>query len=429
MARNGRDIGSGGSNGAMERIAILGGSSVYIPEFIYAAISRNLSIKEFVLFAPPSRKLEVVARFCQRLIDKSGFPAKVIPCSELAEAVAGARIILNHIRVGGWQARMRDEMLPRSFDMLGGDAMGPGGIANALRTLPIVFDYAQQIEECNPHAIFINMTNPMGIVVEALIKYSRLKTIGVCELPTVYCKKVAALLQNVPDIHVDYLGLYHFGWIQDVRVDNRSRMSHLLEMLEARPDDDFDYDLIELFRMIPTPATSAYFRRDEMLKKQQGCLPSRSEILFEAEKQILALYENEHLNEIPELTRQRNAVWYEEIIIPLIEALEREQERELIVCLRNEQSIRDLPENCSVEIPASIHRRGIRPHKVGSLPGVLRGTFLSVKESEQLTIEAVRHKSYEYALQALVINPFVPSVDTAKRFLDKVIKEEKLELH
>ncbi|HPO16999.1 MAG TPA: hypothetical protein PLI09_26410, partial [Candidatus Hydrogenedentes bacterium] len=332
MARNGRDMGSGGSNGAMERVAILGGSSVYIPEFVFAAISRNLNIKEFMLFAPASKKLEVVAHFCQRLIDKSGFPAKVIPCTDLAQAVEGARIILNHIRVGGWQARMRDEMIPRSFDMLGDDSMGPGGFANALRTLPVVFEYAQQIEECNPQATFINMTNPMGIIVEGLIKYSRLKTIGVCELPTVYCKKVAALLQHAPDnVYIDYLGLYHFGWIQDVRIDGRSRMSQLLEMLESRPEDDFDYDLIELFRMIPTRATSTYFRRDEMVKKQQGCAQFRSEVLFEAEKQILSLYENEHLNEIPELTRQRNAVWYEEIIIPLIDALEREQERELIV--------------------------------------------------------------------------------------------------
>jgi len=414
----------------VERITVLGGSSVYIPELILSIIARNLNIKEIVLFGQPGRKLELVSAFCQRLIDKSGFPALVIPSVDVREAVKGAKYVLNHVRVGGMSARMRDEMLPPRMDMIGDETLGAGGFANAMRTLPAVFDLAQHIEEVNPRAVFINLTNPMGIIVEGLLRYTTLNVVGVCDLPGMYVRKLANMLQQEPEnLRVDYIGLNHLGWIQDMKVDNRSRMSQLLEMLEDHREDEFDYELIELFRMIPTRTTGMYFRRAEILKKQQACSRFRSEVLYEAERQILQLYEDEHLCEVPELTRQRNAVWYEEAILPVIEAFESENDRQLILCVRNGGCIRDLPDGCSVEIPAAVSRRGVRPRKVGRLPRFLKGLFIAAKESDRLTIEAVQHKSYECALQALAINPFVPSLDIAKRFLDRIIKDENLELH
>src|SRR5690606_12447132 len=100
-----------------------------------------------------------------------------------------------------------------------------------------------------------------------------------------------------------------------------------------------------------------------------------------------------------------------------LEALEGEADRDAVLCVRNNGSIRDLPDDSSVEIPATISKKGIRPRKVGSLPRFLKGVLLATKESDRLTVEAVVHKSYDYALQALTINPFVPSLETAKRFL------------
>jgi len=414
----------------IDRIAILGGSSVYIPEFVLSVISRNLNVKEIALFAPASRKLDLVAAFCQRLVDHSGFPARILGIADLEEAVRGAKYVLNHLRVGGMEARMRDEMLPPRMGMVGDETLGPGGFSNAMRSLPVIFDYAERIEAVNPGVTLINLTSPMGVVVEGLIRYSNLNAAGVCDLPGAYVKKVANLLQQEPErLKVDYIGLDHLGWIQDVKIGGRSRMSHLLDLLEVQREDGFDYDLIDLFRMIPTRNTGMFFHRSEILKKQKACSRFRAEILHEAERQILKLYEDEHLHEIPELTRQRNAVWYEETILPAIEAFESDTERSLILCMRNNDSIRDLPEDSSVEIPAMVSKRGIRARRVGSPPRFLKGVFLAIKESDRLTVEAVKHKSYEYALQALTINPFVPSLDIGKKYLDRIVKEEKLELH
>lgn len=414
----------------IERITILGGSSVYTPEFILSVISHNLNVKEVVLVGREGPKLPVVARFCQRMLNKSGFPCSVHATTDVAEGVKGARYVLNGVRVGGMQARIRDEKLPPKFGMVGDESLGAGGFANAMRTLPVVLDLAAKIEKANPEATFINLTNPMGIMVEALSKYSKLRVVGVCDLPSTSIRKVAEVLHcAASDLWVDYIGLNHLGWIQDVKLDGRSCMGLLLERLERHKEDGFCHDLIELFRMIPTRTVSLFFNQDEILKKQLSCARFRAEVLHEAEQQILKLYQDDHLSDLPELTRERNAVWYDETILPLIEALESKQDHNIILCVRNGDSVRDLPEDGSVEIPVTVSKRGIKSRVVGSCPHFVKGLLSSVKESDRLTIEAVRHQSYEYALQALTIHPLVPSLQAARKFLDRIIKEESLELY
>lgn len=414
----------------IDRITILGGSSVYTPEFVLSIISHNVNVKEIVLLGREGKKLPVVASFCQRLVDKSGFPAKVIGSTDLEEAVTGAKYILNHIRVGGMKARLRDEKRPLARDMIGDESLGAGGIANALRTLPLIVEYAQRIEKVNPDCTFINLSNPMGIIVDALIKHTTLNVIGASDLPGVYIRKVANILnRNASELEVNYIGLSSMGWIQDVRIGGRSCISTVLEKIESCKDDGFDYDLIELFRMIPTRKVSLYFHSDEVLKRQKSCARFRAEMLHEAEGQILKLYKDTRLCEIPELTRERNTVWYEGTIVPLIVALEDSTVHNLVLCVRNDGSIRDLPDACSVEVPVKVSNRGLIAKKVGNCPHFLKGLFTAVKESDRLTVEASHHRSYEYALQALTVHPLVPSLDAARKYLDRVVKDEKLELH
>jgi len=414
----------------IERITVLGGSSVYTPELILAIIKHNLNVGEVALLGKPGRKLDIVSNFCKRLVSRSGYPLEIGVYTDFKEAIQGARYILNHIRVGGMKARMRDEILPPKYGMLGDENLGPGGFSNAFRTLPVVLTYARQIEKEQPDALFINVTNPVGLVMEGLIKTTNLNAIGVCDLPVTYTHKVAALLQRDPkDLFVDYIGLNQLGWIQDVKIDGRSRMSQLLEILENCEDDGFDYKLIELFRMIPTRNTGLFFHRGEVLQRQKNQSRVRAEVLHETELQILQLYDNDDLCELPALTRQRNANWYENSILPLLKALEQEESTNAILCVRNNGCIRDLADDSSVEITSMVSKAGIKPRKAGSLPRFLKGMLLANKESERLTVEAILHQSYEFALQALTINPFVPSLEAAKKYLDRIIKEDKIELH
>ncbi len=413
-----------------DRSAILGGSSVYIPEFIVSMLTHNILVKELVLMGKPGDKLEVVGKFCQRLINKNGYDTKVILETDTAAAVAGANYIVNQIRVGGMRARIRDEKSPPQFDMIGSESLGAGAVVNLLRTLPVVLEFAQVIQEVNPKAIVINMTNPVGAIVEALFRYTPLKVLGISDQPGIYTRKMADLLGRDPEaIQVNYVGLFDLGWIQDVKVDGVSRMNHLLGHLESNDDDDFDHDLIRLFRMIPTRALGMYFRRHEVLKQQQTCSRFRSEALYDAERRLIKMYQKPTLNSVPELTRQRNARWYDYTLVPLLTQFESAEPATNILCVRNSGAISDLPEDCSVEVPVCIEAKGVKPRKIGMLPYFLKGLFCALKESDRLAIEAVRHNSYENALQALAVNPFVSSLGKAKDYLDQAIRQEHFVLH
>lgn len=414
----------------IERIAVLGGSSVYTPELVLSLIAHNLNVKEVVLIGRSGHKLPIVARFCQRLVDRTGFPVSIHHTTDLEAGVRGARYVINAVRVGGMLARARDEKVPPQHGLLGDETLGAGGFANAMRTLPVVFDIASTIESVNPSATFINLTNPLGIIIEALGRYSKLNAIGVCDLPSVTVKRIAEVLRCSPtEVTVDYVGLNHFGWIQDVKLDGRSYMTYLLDKLDRSKEDGFDHALIELFRMIPTRTAGLFYHQTEHLKKQHNHDSSRAEVLHEAEQQILRLYQDEHLCEIPELARERNAIWYEEVIVPLIEALESKTEHCMVLCVRNGETIRDLPEDSSVEVPVWISKKELRAKPIGCCPRFMKGLCAAIKESDRLTIEAARHKSYECALQALVVHPLVPSLQSAKKFLEQLVREEGLELH
>jgi 6-phospho-beta-glucosidase len=421
---------AGASYIVIERIAVLGGSSVYTPEFISSIIAHNLGIKEVVLMGRSERKLKLVAEFCQRMFDKNGFPTRVIATTDIKEAAKDAKYIVNQIRVGGMMARARDERIPPQFGMVGDESLGAGGFANAARTLPVVVDYVRKINKVNKNAMIIDLSNPMSMIVEAAATCSDLTVIGVCDTPRIYGQRIAkALGVNVQDLWIDYFGLNHLGWIQDVKVDGCSAMDKLLDRIVRKKVDGFDIELVRLFRMIPTRSVSVYFRSDEIVKRQSEMVKFRGEKLYETEQQILGLYENSKLADVPELTKGRNALWYELSIVPLIEALESGEPREFILCVKNGSALRGMPEDAVVEVPALVSNGAVKVERTGESPWFLRGLLYAVKASERLAVEAILNKSYDTALRALVINPLVPSLDAAKKFLDKIVDEEKLALH
>jgi 6-phospho-beta-glucosidase len=414
----------------VNRITILGGSSVYIPEFVSKALAHNLVVDELVLLGKPGRKLDAVSDLCQRLVDKNGHATRIIAETNVEAAVQNASYVINHVRIGGMKARIRDEMTPPQLDMIGSDCIGAGAVINALRTLPVVMSFARTLEAVNSNAVFINLTNPVGVIVEALTRSTSLNVVGVNDLPGVYRRKIGALLGRSPaDIVINCLGLHDLGWIQDVKVGGTSQMRKVLDLITDTEDEDFDHALINLFRLIPTRHAGLYFHRSEALKYQQSCARFRSQLLHDAEKRILRLYSNPALNAVPDLTRQRNPLWYEYTLIPLLKAFENSKPSPMVLCVQNQGAISDLPDKSSVEIPVNVSKKGYARSKIGMVPRFLKGFFCAIKESDRLVIEASTHKSYEHALQALVVNPFVPSTDKAREYLDRAIRQDNLELH
>ncbi len=413
----------------INRLSVLGGSSVYIPVFLSALMQNNIRVKEIVLIGKNPDKLNVVSSFCKRMVDNVGYPLQIKETTSIEAGVEGAQIILSHIRVGGFLARIDYEKKPVNYDLIGDESFGAGSFLNAFYTLPVMLEVGQKIASINPTAYIINMTNPMGLVIETLTRFAGLQNvIGICETATSY-KRFFSQLLNISErsIHIQYIGLYHLGAICDVCVRDRSIMVELIEKLEKEKIPNINNELFSIFNIIPSRALNIFLTKSDYLKEQKKKSIFRSEMLYEHEAKILNIYKDKTITTIPDVVYERNPSWYDDIIIPLICSLQKHRSDEHIICIPNKDYLTEFPFDTAVEIPCEISNKGLKPSIKTKLPEIFRGLFLTAKESDRLMMEAIINKSYNYALKSLTINPFVDSFTKAKLFLDEFMKREKIE--
>ena len=148
----------------MVKFTVLGGSSVAVPELISAIIpfmggGRELDV---VLHGRDTHKLELVTRVCKGMV-QSVTGLRIESTTDLGAALDGANFLLNQVRVGGLSARAYDEIFPHRWDIPGEETVGPGGAANAMRTIPVVLELCRAIEQHAPHATLLTFSNPSSV--------------------------------------------------------------------------------------------------------------------------------------------------------------------------------------------------------------------------------------------------------------------------
>lgn len=213
------------------KLAILGGAGARVPLVLVGLLrlKDDLRFDEVVLWDIDSERQQMICRICAAIIDRHGASLQVRVGSSLEDTLDGSNFIIASVRVGGTQSRVLDEQLALSAGVLGQETVGPGGWAMALRTIPVVLHYAQIAEKIAPKAWLLNFTNPVGIVLQALLAAGVQRTIGVCDTPREMFESVAMQL-GIPSqqCFFDYLGLNHLGWLRSVLVDGYDRLPELL---------------------------------------------------------------------------------------------------------------------------------------------------------------------------------------------------------
>ncbi|MEN3010671.1 MAG: 6-phospho-beta-glucosidase, partial [Candidatus Bipolaricaulaceae bacterium] len=202
------------------KIAVIGGGSVYTPELVegFLAYVDELPVKELCLMDINRERLEIVGGLAERMVRANGNPFRITRTLCRVEALEGADFVVAQIRVGGMAARALDEEIPPRFGVVGQETTGPGGFAKALRTIPVMLELARDMEKLCPNAFLINFTNPSGVVTEALLRYSQVKVLGLCNVPLGLKHLIAHWLRVDPrEIELDYVGLNHLSWVCGVR--------------------------------------------------------------------------------------------------------------------------------------------------------------------------------------------------------------------
>lgn len=408
------------------KVAVLGGSGVATPQLALAlrqTPGRQQPVR-LVLHGRSADKLEKVARVARRFAEGDDL-LEVDATTDLSRALDGADYVLNQMRVGGLEARVFDETFCNDLGIPGEETVGPGGFANASRTIPVVLEYARQIERLCPAAQVISFVNPASVVQYALTRYTRLKVIGLCDAPVSLKLRIAAAL-NLPaeEVVIGYVGMHHFGWVNSVRYQGQEKLAEALgRCADIAPD--IDPRLIQALGVIPGHYLNYIYHPDRMLAKKMG-RRSRAEELLDLQEKILAEFADPSRGpgDFPAM-QSRQARWYDAIIAPVLSALietSRGADRgshAFIVNVVNSQTVPWLPETAIVEVPCRIEGGQVAPLSAGPLPADVVNLIQANCAYEMLAVEAIVERDRQKALRALLRNPMIHTFDQANAVLER----------
>ncbi|MBK6690354.1 MAG: 6-phospho-beta-glucosidase [Deltaproteobacteria bacterium] len=416
------------------KIAVIGGGSTYSPELIHglAEAALGLGLLEVALHDLDPARLEIVGDFLERMVAAQGKKLSITRHLERKTAIGGAHFVLVQIRVGGQLARLEDERLGRTHGVIGQETTGIGGLAKALRTIPVLLQIAADIERYAPGATLVDFTNPVSIVTEALLRHGRVPTIGLCNIPISQREELAAHLGVASEeVELDSVGLNHLSFIRGVKVRGQEQLPRLLEELAGAlasgkrpanlPDLDFPPELLTELGMIPSDYLRYFYLAPDTIAEQQQKPKLRAEEVMAVEAELLAYYGDLRRSERPEALKKRGGAFYSRAAVELITGIHHNTGEKQVVNVANRGIVPELPEGCSIEVPCRIDAQGATPLPQRPLEPVIRGLIQHVKAYEELAVQAALSHRRRDLYQAVLAHPLTPSAKVAARLTDALV--------
>ncbi|MEU1386307.1 MULTISPECIES: 6-phospho-beta-glucosidase [unclassified Nonomuraea] len=392
------------------RLAVIGGGSTYTPELIdgFARLRDELPLTEIALVDPDATRLDLVAGVSRRMLRRAGHPAKVIATADVAEGVAGADAVLFQLRVGGQAARNVDETLPLECGCIGQETTGAGGLAKALRTVPVVLELAEQVRAHAPDAWIVDFTNPVGIVTRALLDAGH-RAIGLCNVAIGFQRRFARHLGVPPErVALGHVGLNHLTWERSVVVDGVDVLPRLLAEHGQELADDIGLPVGLLRRLQVVPSYYLrYFYAHDLVVSEQRAKPSRAAEVAAMEKQLLELYADPAVDTKPDLLDKRGGAYYSEAAVALIASLLGDRGDVQVVNTRNDGTLPFLRDEAVIEVPARVSASGAAPLPVDPVEPLYAGLIANVSAYEELALDAALHGGADRVRNALLAHPLI----------------------
>jgi 6-phospho-beta-glucosidase len=403
------------------KVAVIGGGSTYTPEFV-SGLSR-LDVEEFVLQDIDAERREVVGGLARRMLDRQGFKGSLEVIDDLDRAVDGADFVLVQIRVGGQSARLADETFPLPCGCIGQETTGAGGLAKALRTVPVVLEIAERARELSD-AWIVDFTNPVGIVTRALLDHGH-KAIGLCNVAIGFQRQWAAAFGvDSARIVVDQVGLNHLTWVRRVLLDGSDVLPHILaehgdELAEALR---LPRRLLDELGVVPSYYLRYFYAHDQVLDEQVDGVP-RAATVAEIERELLQLYRDPSLAEKPPLLERRGGAFYSEAALGLVASLVSGDGAVHEVDIRNEGTLAGLADDDVVEVPARVTQAGAEPLEQPPLAPELLGLTQHVAAYERLALQAALSRDPVDVKKALLAHPLIGQYAIAEQLLERMAAE------
>lgn len=354
------------------------------------------------------------------------------------QALAGADFVVNAIQVGGYEpSTVIDFEIPKKYGLLQtiGDTLGIGGIFRALRTIPVMQEFADDIAEVCPNAWFLNYTNPMAMLSGYMQRYTNVKTIGLCHSVQVCSSTLLKELEIEAEGVTDKIaGINHMGWLLEIRDAQGNDLYPLIrEKAAAKNAKEKHNDMVrfEYIRRLGYYCTESSEHNAEY--NPFFIKPNYPELI---DKYNIPLdeYPRRCVNQIAEWEKQKEELFAggkithersKEYASHIMEAMVTNQPYKLGGNVINHGLITNLPQNACVEVPCMVDGSGVQPTYIGELPPQLAAMNMSNVNVQLLTIEAAVTKKREHIYHAAMMDPHtaaVLSLDDIVAMCDELIE-------
>ena len=355
------------------------------------------------------------------------------------EALRGADFVVNAIQVGLYEpCTVIDFEVPKKFGLRQtiADTLGIGGIFRALRTIPVMMDFAEDMKAVCPNAWFLNYTNPMAMLTGAMLRMTDIKTVGLCHSVQVCAKSLfeSVGMENDPDVQTKIAGINHMAWLLEITKNGKDLYPEIKARAEALTEKHDNMVRLEIMKRFGYYVTESSEHNAEympfFIKDKYPELIDRFNIpLDEYPRRCVRQIEDwktrsETLTRDPNLSHERT----HEYASYIIEAMVTNKPYKIGGNVLNTGLITNLPRNAVVEVPCLVDASGVSPTYIGDLPEICAALNRTNINVQLLTIEAARTLKKECIYQAAMMDPHCQSelsIDDIVRLCDALIEAHK----
>lgn len=355
------------------------------------------------------------------------------------DALRNATFVVDAIQVGGYDpCTITDFEIPKKFGLRQtiADTLGIGGIMRGLRTIPVLEGFARDMEEVCPDALFLNYTNPMGILSGYMQRYTDVKTVGLCHSVQVCSEKLLEKLDMKDKLEgrVETIaGINHMAWLLDIKDKDGNDLYPEIRRRAAEMNASQKHDDMVRFEYIKHLGYYCTESSEHNAEYNPFFIKSRYPELIEKFNIPLDEYPRRCIEQIKGWEEERNSILKDgkithdrskEYASYIMESIVTNQPYKIGGNVINNGSIENLPADACVEVPCLVDGTGVNPCRVGRLPVQLAAMNMSNINVQLLTIEAAATKKKEYIYQAAMMDPHTGaelSIDDIVKMCDELI--------
>ena len=425
----------------MVKICFIGaGSTIFAKNVLGdAMLTPSLQDAEIALYDIDEKRLKESELMLQTINKNSNQNrAKIQSFSDRKEALKDANFVINAIQVGGYKpSTVIDFEIPKKYGLQQtiGDTTGIGGIFRGLRTLPVMFDIAKEMEEVCPDAWLLNYTNPMAILTMGMLKATKIKTVGLCHSVQVCVPELFEHLgikdqYNLDEFQWKIAGINHMAWLLEINRNGKDFYPEIRRLASeiANPHkDSVRFELMKHFGYYVTESSEhnaeyhPYFIKKNYPELIEQLQIPIDEYLRRCVDQIAGweTQRDEIVNDGSlEHTRSREYASY------IMDAITTGTPTMIAGNVLNKGLITNLPEDCCVEVPCLVDKNGVQPTYVGKLPTQLAALNRTNINVQELTVEAAMTLEKDKIYQAALMDPHANaelSISEIKAMVDELI--------